>query len=131
VTESTDLSEVRAAFEEFAGVLESHDPDIIVEKDLRFHLTVVELLDNEFLRSVFEQLLRQIRFFAFVLSIEEREYEDHEGLRAEHLAVLQALESRDPTRATEVVGATVLRTRDEVREALRKRRGHTMHGLAN
>jgi DNA-binding GntR family transcriptional regulator len=122
VDASTELSAVRTAFDDFSSVLEQHDPDVIVEKDLQIHLAVVGLLDNDFLSNVFEQLLRQIRFFAFILTIEEREYEDHDKLRAEHGEIVEALESRDPARAVEVVGATVLTTRDEVLGALRKRR---------
>ncbi|QMU22793.1 MULTISPECIES: GntR family transcriptional regulator [Gordonia] len=122
VAGDVDLTGVRKAFDEFAAVLEKHDPDLIVEKDLKVHQSVVALLDNAFLASVFEQLLRQIRFFAFLLSIEEREYEDHDKLRAEHEAIVKALESRNAERAAEVVGDTVLLTRDEVREAIRKRR---------
>jgi DNA-binding GntR family transcriptional regulator len=122
VTDSTDLSGLRRAFDEFVDVLELHDPEVIVEKDLRVHQAVVALLDNDYLNSVFEQLLRRIRFFAFVLSIEEHEYEDHTGLEAEHRAIVAALESRDPAHSAEVVGNTVLTTREEVREALRKRR---------
>lgn len=122
----TDLTSVEQAFQELSEELDHQEPYSIVDKDLRFHSAVVDILQNEFLSATYRRLVQQVRFFSVVLSLEEHEYEDVDGLRAEHWGVVEALRSRNPAIAHQTVGDTVLQTRDDVRRALRKRRARSL-----
>ncbi|MGE2716796.1 GntR family transcriptional regulator [Mycolicibacterium litorale] len=126
VTPATDLSEIRAALEEFKSVLETHDPHQIMVKDLKIHAAVVGLLRNDFLNNTYAHLSTQLQYFLMVLSHEHHEYEDVADIEREHSAIVDALESRDPRRAAEVVGDITIRSRDHVRRAIQRRRETTV-----
>lgn len=121
VSESTSLVEVHAAMEEFRAVLKSGDPFKIVEKDLAIHSAIVGLLGSRKLSIFYQQLVTELRYFMFVLSTEEHEYEDPDSLEAEHDKIVEALESRDPVVAEKVISDTIIEYRDVIRKIIAKR----------
>ena len=121
ISEGISMDEVHAAMEEFRAVLNSGDPFKIVEKDLAVHSAIVGLLGSHKLRTFFQQLVTELRYFMFVLSIEQHEYEDPEALEAEHQNIVDALDSRDPVLAEKVISDTIIQYRDSVRQVIARR----------
>jgi DNA-binding GntR family transcriptional regulator len=121
ISENTDLNEVRAAMEEFRAVLRSGDPFKIVEKDLAIHSAIVGLLGSRKLRTFYQQLVTELRYFMFVLSTERHEYEDPDALEAEHQNIVTALETGDPVIAEKVVSDTIIENRDVIRQIIATR----------
>ena len=121
VSESTDLTEVHAAMEEFRAVIRSGDPFKIVEKDLAIHSAIVGILGSRKLRTFYQQLVTELRYFMFVLSTEKHEYEDPDALEAEHQNIVTALETGDPVIAEKVVSDTIIENRDVIRQIIATR----------
>lgn len=121
VSESTSFDEVHAAMAEFRAALKSGDPFTIVEKDLAIHSAIVGLLGSQKLRTFYQQLVTELRYFMFVLSTEKHEYENPDALEAEHEKIVEALESRDPVQAEKVVSDTIIEYRDVIRQIIAKR----------
>jgi DNA-binding GntR family transcriptional regulator len=121
ISESTSLDEVHAAMEEFRAVLKSGDPFKIVEKDLAVHSAIVGILGSQKLRTFYQQLVTELRYFMFVLSIEHHEYEDPDSLEAEHQNIVDALDSRDPVLAEKVISDTIIQYRESIRDVIAKR----------
>jgi DNA-binding GntR family transcriptional regulator len=104
--------------EEFRAVLKTRDPYKIVEKDLAIHSAIVGLLGSQKLRTFYQQLVTELRYFMFVLSIEQHEYEDPDSLEAEHQNIVDALDSRDPVLAEKVVSDTIIQYRESIRQVV-------------
>jgi DNA-binding GntR family transcriptional regulator len=121
VSENTDLTEVHAAMEEFRAVLRSGDPFTIVEKDLAIHSAIVGILGSRKLKTFYQQLVTELRYFMFVLSTEKHEYEDPDALEAEHQNIVTALETGDPVIAEKVVSDTIIEYRDVIRQIIATR----------
>jgi DNA-binding GntR family transcriptional regulator len=121
VSQSTSLDEVHAAMEEFRAVLRSGDPFKIVEKDLAIHSAIVGLLGSRKLRTFYQQLVTELRYFMFVLSTKKHEYEDPDALEAEHQNIVTALETGDPVIAEKVVSDTIIENRDVIRQIIASR----------
>ena len=94
---------VRAALEDLRRAAETHDPEHIVERDLAFHAALVGMLGVGRIDDFYAQLTQELRVYLLVLSVSDREYERSEAVVAEHTAIVDALESGDPTRAAAVV----------------------------
>ncbi|MBP2267787.1 DNA-binding GntR family transcriptional regulator [Pseudarthrobacter sp. PvP004] len=121
ISETTSLTEVHAAMEEFRAVLHSGDPFRIVEKDLAIHSAIVGLLGSRKLTAFYQQLVTELRYFMYVLSTVKHEYEDPDALEAEHERIIDALETRDPALAQKVVSDTIIEYRDAIRQIIANR----------
>lgn len=121
ISESTSLTEVHAAMEEFRAALKTGNPKLIVEKDLAIHSAIVGLLGSQKLSSFYQQLVVELRYFMFILSTEKHEYEQPDALEAEHERILAALETRDPALAEKVVADTIIEYRDVIRQIIAAR----------
>ena len=121
ISETTSMDEVHAAMEEFRAVLKSGDPFKIVEKDLAVHSAIVGLLGSQKLRIFYQQLVTELRYFMFVLSIENHEYEDPDSLESEHQNIVDALDSRDPVLAEKVISDTIIQYRESIRRVVAQR----------
>ncbi|HEV7419782.1 MAG TPA: GntR family transcriptional regulator [Mycobacterium sp.] len=98
-----ELAPVRAALQDLMTTYETRDPAAIAEKDLAFHAAIVSLLGSKRIDEFYGQLVRELRFFLVVLSVEDREFESQEGVIEEHTSIMAALDSRDPDRARAVL----------------------------
>jgi DNA-binding GntR family transcriptional regulator len=121
ISPDTSLVEVRAALDEFRLALRTGDPYLIVEKDLAIHSAIVGLLGSQKLKSFYQQLVTELRYFMLVLSVEKHEYEDVEALESEHRKILEALETGDPAIAEKVVSETIIEYRDVIRQIIADR----------
>ena len=98
-----ELVFVQAALQDLMTTYETRDPAAIAEKDLDFHAAIVALLGSKRIDEFYAQLVRELRFFLVVLSLEDREFESQEGVIEEHTAIMAALESGEPDLARSVL----------------------------
>lgn len=97
------LGPVRAALEDLRAAATTHDPELIVERDLAFHSAMVGMLGVRRLDDFYRQLTQELRVYLLVLSMSDREYEHSQAVVAEHTEIVDALESGDGARAAAVV----------------------------
>jgi DNA-binding GntR family transcriptional regulator len=121
VPSETQLTEIDEAFEALAQAADSHDPRLIVDKDLAFHSAIVALLNSSRLDAFYADLTRELRFYLMVLSLEEREYEKPDVVLAEHEVILSAIRSRDPDRAVREVRAHIETNAQRLKDILAER----------
>jgi DNA-binding GntR family transcriptional regulator len=99
-----DLAAVRAALGALGEALREGSPLATVERDLRFHASIVATLRSPRLDRFFADLCGELRFFLTVLSHVDHEVERPEDLLRQHASILEAWEDGDRRRA-----ATLLR----------------------
>ncbi|HEY2220991.1 GntR family transcriptional regulator [Actinomycetospora sp.] len=97
------IARVRAALEDLSRAAATHDPELIVERDLAFHAALVGMLGARRLDDFYAQLTQELRVYLLVLSVSDREYEHSDAVVAEHSAIVEALDSGDPDHAAAVV----------------------------
>lgn len=85
------LKRLAAAMSQLEQAGKSSDAREIVEQDLLFHQSLVELLDSKRLNDLFQCIQGILRFCLSILSSADREYDDPEPIVAEHRAVYDAL----------------------------------------
>ena len=123
-----ELAPVRAALQDLLTTYASKDPAAITEKDLAFHTTIVSLLGSKRIDDFYAQLVRELRFFLVVLSVEDREFEYQDGVIEEHTATMAAIESGDPDRARRVVEETLAVSGRRVADIFAARAGAKNYG---
>jgi DNA-binding GntR family transcriptional regulator len=119
------------AFDALAQVAASGDPRQIVETDLAFHTAIVALLASSRLQEFYAELIRELRFYLMVLSVEDREYENPAALLAEHKAILDAIRSADPGRAITEVRSHIQTNARRLKEILAKQEGRNSPAVGN
>jgi DNA-binding GntR family transcriptional regulator len=117
----SQLETIGAAFEALTRAAESHDPRLIVEKDLAFHCAIVALLESSRLDDFYAELTRELRFYLTVLSLEDREFDNPAMLLAEHETILSAIRSGHPERAVHEVRVHVESNAQRLKEILANR----------
>lgn len=116
-----DLTGVRAALDALRAAAAKQQVGDIVSADLDFHAAIVALLGSTRIDGFYTELTTELRYYLTVLSLEDREYAAPDDIVGEHLAILEALESRDPTRAADAITAHIDDNADRVCEILRTR----------
>ena len=122
------LTAIAGAFDALARAAGSGDPHRIVETDMAFHTAIVAMLDSSRLEEFYAELTRELRFYLMVLSVEDREYENPAALLTEHEAILAAIRSGDPGRATAEVRFHIETNAQRLKEILAERGRQTRHG---
>ena len=115
------LAAISDAFDVLAQVAGSRDPRQIAEADMAFHAAIVAVLDSSRLDEFYAELTREARFYLMVLSVEDREYENPDGVLAEHEAILAAMRSGDPGRAVAQVRSHIETSAGRLKEILAER----------
>jgi DNA-binding GntR family transcriptional regulator len=88
---------------------------------MAFHTAIVAMLDSSRLEEFYAELTRELRFYLMVLSVEDREYENPAALLTEHEAILAAIRSADPGRATAEVRSHIETNAQRLKEILAER----------
>ena len=109
------------AYEELRRAADSHEPRRIVDSDLAFHSAIVAMLDSSRIEEFYAELTQELRFYLMVLSMEDREFEDPRKILAEHAAILEAIQSGDPTQAVAQVRNHIETNANRLREILQSR----------
>ncbi|OKH69110.1 GntR family transcriptional regulator [Mycolicibacterium obuense] len=117
----TDLSPLLTAMEALKAAMATHDPRVIVEKDLDIHRAIVGLMNSPRLDKFYAELLGDLRYFLLILSLDHHEYETGSGLEDEHQRIVTAFTSRDPNVARDTIAEIITENRDEVRKILAAR----------
>lgn len=116
-----DLAALRDAYDQLAAAAGSHDVRQIVDLDLAFHSAIVSMLGSSRLDEFFGELMVELRFYLTVLSLEDREFEHPDDILAEHLLILEAVESGDTTAAVQQVRTHIEKNAQRVIEILHGR----------
>ena len=83
----------------------------LVDVELRFHETLVELSDNPYLLRIYSSISAQIRLG---IGLDDAGYSDLANLRSEHLPIIEAIRSGDEDRAAEALQEDILLTIEPV-----------------
>lgn len=100
-----DLDRVRNALEQLRRGVDTRDVHEIVTADLAFHSAIVAMLGNDRIDGFYAELTRELRFYLTILSVEDRESANLEGLVADHAAILDALTSGDEEQTIRTIEA--------------------------
>jgi DNA-binding GntR family transcriptional regulator len=117
----TQLTALRSAFDDLVTATHTHDPREIVTVDLAFHAATVAMLGSSRIDAFYADLITELRFYLMVLSVEDREYEQPEGVVEEHRRILTAIETGDTTRAAAEIDQHIQTNAARVREILLQR----------
>jgi DNA-binding GntR family transcriptional regulator len=98
---AASLAEVEAAFERLAE-LEGDDDGKVIEADLRFHQSIVALLDSPRLDAVFDSVVASLRPCLTLLTIERASVVHPESV-AQHRRIADALLARQGRAAERLV----------------------------
>jgi GntR family transcriptional repressor for pyruvate dehydrogenase complex len=103
-----------AAMREAVAVMDEaiHDPEVFIEADLDFHLSLAEAVGNPIILSLIDSivgLLREQR-----MRISQVEGGPERG-QLHHKRILEAIEQRDPARAREAMREHLRQVRDDLR----------------
>lgn len=94
---------------------QEHDDVEAIHRDLRFHLRLVELTGNELMRNVMEV----IQEFAVASMVQTTPRpRDRRESRQRHLAIVKAIQSRDPAAAEAAMRKHMARTRARLEELI-------------
>jgi DNA-binding GntR family transcriptional regulator len=115
------IAAVRAALDALRDAASTHDPQLIVERDLAFHASVVALLGSRRIDEFFAHLIDELRYYLMVLSMSDREYEHSAVVVAEHEEILRALEAGEPGAAAVAVRRHITVNGDRLKEILAAR----------
>jgi DNA-binding GntR family transcriptional regulator len=116
------LAAIGDAFTALAQAASSRDARRIVEMDMAFHTAIVAMLGSSRLDEFYAELTQELRFYLMVISVEDREYENPAAVLAEHEAILDAIRSRDPHRASAQVRSHIETNARRLKEILAERR---------
>lgn len=97
------LARVRTAMDALREAAVTHDPEVIVERDLAFHAALVSMLGSRRIDAFYAHMTQELRVYLMVLSMSDREYEDSDAVVAEHEGILEALDAGDTARAASEV----------------------------
>ena len=97
------LQIVEAAFDALVDAAGTRDPRHIADQDLALHAALVAMLGSSRLDVFYAGLARELRFYLVVLSKEDHEFEDPDGVIAEHEPIVAAVRSGDGERAVREV----------------------------
>ena len=112
------LAVIDAAFDALVDATDSRDAPLIVEKDLAFHAAIVAMLGSSRIDDFYAELVRELRFYLMVLSVQDREFEHPASVLAEHQLIVDALRGQDPAKAVAEVRAHIDRNAARLKEIL-------------
>ncbi|MBS0294399.1 MAG: FadR family transcriptional regulator [Proteobacteria bacterium] len=99
--DADDLAAIRAAFDALDTAMEGERSGI--EEDVRFHLAIARASHNPFFVATLETSVAPIRQFMELAqnSTQKKDPEGARAVQAEHLAIIEAIAQRSPTKARE------------------------------
>jgi DNA-binding GntR family transcriptional regulator len=112
---------LRHAFDDLVKATHTHDPREIVTVDLAFHAAIVAMLSSRRIDAFYADLITELHFYLMVLSVEDREYKQPDGMVEEHRRILTAIESGETARAAAEIDQHIQTNAARVREILLKR----------
>ena len=115
------VAAIDAAFDQLRAAAGTRDARLIVEKDLALHAALVALLESSRLDDFYADLTRELRFYLMVLSVEDSEADDPDGVIAEHEPIVSAIRAGDRERAVAEVRAHVETNAERLRQILSAR----------
>ncbi|MDR0344859.1 MAG: GntR family transcriptional regulator [Nocardiopsaceae bacterium] len=117
------LAPVRRAYAELAAASQEGDMFKIVARDVSFHQSIVALAGSSRLDAFYSHLMREMRFYLQVLSMEDREYLRPKALMHEHDDIMRGLEDGEPMAAAQAVQVHVDINLERLSAILRSRQG--------
>ncbi len=115
------VAAIDAAFDQLRAAAGTRDARLIVEKDLALHAALVALLECSRVDAFYADLTRELRFYLMVLSVEDSEADDPDGVIAEHEPIVSAIRAGDRERAVAEVRAHVETNAERLRQILSAR----------
>lgn len=92
---NTDLSGVERALADLSEAFKASDEAEAVQRDLRFHGSIVALLGTAHLDRYFAELSVELRFYLSIISHVDHEVDEPDALIEQHAAILRALQKGD------------------------------------
>jgi DNA-binding GntR family transcriptional regulator len=112
------LALVEAAHDDLATAAASRERAAIVAADLALHAAIVATLGNRRIDAFYAGLTRELRFYLMALSAHEREWENPNGVLAEHVPLMAAIRAGDPQGAQRAVRHHIATNVDRVQRVL-------------